>query len=206
MLELLVRPHEAEREHRAAVVRPARVARRDGVRDHAQLLLRNAERGQGLASALGVDDDPLEAAERPAPEAGLRRRPPRQQVVGGEHERRAVAQQPRVGLRQREPLHVDDVGRSRCEARQAERVLEHLQRHAQPRAAEEARRERVEELAAPVAVGLGDGAEAKARRHELDVGSRASERGGERVVVRGREGRGVGDDDAQEVLRLVLVG
>ena len=195
MLELLVRPHEAEREHRPAVVGPRRVARSDGVRDHAQLLLRDAERGQRLAAALRVDDDPLEAAERTAPEAGLRGRSPGQEIVGGEDERRPVAQQPRVGLRQRKPLDVDDVGRGRRKARQPERMLQHLQRQAQPRAAEEPRRERIEELAAPVAVRLGDGAEAEARRDELDVGAGAGERGGERVVVRRREGGGIGDDD-----------
>ena len=137
MVELFVRPHEAQREHRAAVVGPRRVARRHGVWDHAQLLVRHAERRQGLASALRVDDDPLEAAERAAPETGLAGGASRQQVVGREHERRTVAQQPRVELGHGQPLHVDDVRRRGGEPRQAERMLEHLQRHAQARAAEE---------------------------------------------------------------------
>ena len=105
-------------------------------------------------------------------------------------------EQQHVGLRRRQPLHVDDVGRRRGEPREPERVLERLQRQAQPRAPEEARRERVEELAAPVAVRLRCVAEAEARRDELDLGAGPGERGRELVVVRRRERGRIGEDDA----------
>ena len=107
-----------------------------------------------------------------------------------------MAEQPRVELGGGEPLQVHDVGGHPGEPRQAERVLEHLQRQAQPRAAEESRRERIEELAPAVAVRLRDVAEAEARGDELDLGARARERRRERVVVRRREGGWIGDDDA----------
>ena len=59
----------------------------------------------------------------------------------------------------------------RASRREPERVLERLQRQPQPRAAEQARGERIEELASRVAVGRGRVAEAEARRDELDVGA-----------------------------------
>ena len=196
MRKLLVGPHEPESEHGSAVVRAHRLARGDGVGDDAQLLFGDAERRQRVAAALRMDDDPLETAECTPPESGLRGRPPGQQVVGGEDERRPVAKQPRVHLREREPLNVDEIGRGRCKARKAERMLQHFQRQSQPGAAEEPRGKRVEELTAPVAVRLGHGAEAEARGHEGDVGAGADECLRERVVVRRREGGGIGDDDA----------
>jgi len=48
------------------------------MRYHARL---DAEVEQGLAAALGVDDDAVEQSEQLAPEGALPRRPPRQQVV-----------------------------------------------------------------------------------------------------------------------------
>ena len=107
-----------------------------------------------------------------------------------------MPQQPRVELGRGDPLQVDDVRRDAGEPSQAQRVLEHLQRQPQPRAAEEPRGERIEELAPAVAVGLRDVTEAEARGDELDVGARAGERRGERVVVGRRESGWIGDDDA----------
>ena len=75
-------------------------------------------------------------------------------------------------------------------------MLERLQRQPQARAPEQARRERIEELAPPVAVGRGRVAEAEARGDELDLGAGAGERGRELVVVRRRERGRVGEDDA----------
>ena len=157
-------------------------------------------------AALGVDDDAFESAEQAPPQRGLVRRSPGQQVMGREHERRAVPKEPDVELGRGEPLHVHDVRRRRRQAREPERVLGCLQRQPQPRAAEEPRRERVEELAAPVAVRRRHVAEAEARRHELHVGARAGQRRGKLVVVGRRERGWVGDDDAHaRTLLRVLV-
>src|SRR4029078_2711208 len=60
------------------------------------------------------------------------------------------------------------------------------------------------ELPAPVSVRLRRGAEAKTRGDELDVGPRPCQCGGERVVVRRREGRGIGEQDAHGLVRYVV--
>ena len=75
-------------------------------------------------------------------------------------------------------------------------MLQRLQRQAQARPFEEARRERIEALASPVAVRVGQVTEAEAGRRELDLGARARQRGGELVVVPGRERRRIGKQDA----------
>src|SRR5260221_678496 len=54
-------------------------------------------------------------------------------------------------------------------------MLGHLEREAKRRPPKQPRRERIEELAPHVAVGLRRLAEAKARRHELNLCARASE-------------------------------
>ena len=74
-------------------------------------------------------------------------------------------------------------------------MLGDLQRQPEPRALEEPRRERIEELAAHVAVGRRRLAEAEMRRHELDLGAGARERGRELVVVGRRERRRICQDD-----------
>jgi hypothetical protein len=81
-----------------------------------------------------VHDHALEAREQPAPEVLFGGRAAREQVVGRQDERRAVAQQADVELRRREPLQVDDVGTRSREAGQSHRMLERLQRQPQPRA------------------------------------------------------------------------
>ena len=98
----------------------------------------HTEAGERVPAALGMDDDALEAVEHVPPEASLVGRPPRQQVVRGQDERRALTEQPGVELRHREPLHVDDVGASGGKASETERMLEHLHRKPQRRALEQA--------------------------------------------------------------------
>ena len=110
------------------------------------------KRGERLAPALRVDDDPLEATERAPPEAGLAGGPAGQEVVRGQHEWSAMPEEEGVQLGRGEPLHVDDVGRGRRESREAERMLDRLQRQPQAGAREQPRRERVEELPAAVPV------------------------------------------------------
>src|SRR5262245_23867208 len=83
-------------------------------------------------------------------------------------------------------------------------MLRHLDRHAQPRAAEDARRNGIEELAAPVSLRLRHGAEAKTRGHELDLRARPRQRSSELVVVRRREGRGIGEQDAHGLVRYAV--
>jgi endonuclease/exonuclease/phosphatase family metal-dependent hydrolase len=96
--------------------------------------------------------------------------------VGGEDRGRPEAQ-PRVDLGEGEPLDVQHVGPRRRQPTHHVEVLDGLQRQAQARARapEEARRERVERLGAPVALGRGQVAEAEAGRRELDVGARAGD-------------------------------
>jgi hypothetical protein len=195
-VELLVRTDEAEREHGRAVVAALDRPGEDRMRDHAKLGFGDPELGQRVAAAPAVHDDALEAVEEAPPERDLRRRSPWQQVVCGEDERSSVPQQSCVELGRRDPLHVQDVGRDSREPREAERMLEHLQRQPQARAAEEPRRERVEELAPAVAVRLRHVAKAEAGGDELDLGPCPGQCGRERVVVRRREGGRIGDDDA----------
>ncbi len=97
-------------------------------------------------AALAVHDDSVEAAEQAPPEPLAAGRAPRQQVVGGEHGRAARPEEPVVDLRSGQPLDVQHVARDRGEPRHPERMLEHLQRQPQPRAPEEPRGERVEDL------------------------------------------------------------
>ena len=120
--------------------------------DHAQLLRRDAELRQRVAAALGVDDDPLEAGEEPPPELRFAavRRGSRSCAVSTSGARWRSSHASSSG--QREPLQVDDVGRRRRQPGQPERMLQRLQREPQARAPEEPRRERVEELAPPIAV------------------------------------------------------
>ena len=204
VLDLFVGADHPEREHRAAVVAPLRLAGGDGVGDHAELLLRNAEVGEDAAATLAVHDDSLEPGKQPSPESGLRRRPTGEQVVRGEHERRSMAKQAQVDLRQAEPLDVDDVSRHSREPREAERVLECLHGHAERRAPEDPRGDRIEDLTSSVPRGRRHRAEAEARGDELDLGSRATERGRQLVVVERRESGRIGKDDAH-ARRLVPV-
>ena len=164
--------------------------------DDAELVLGDPEPDERLAAALAVHDDAVEAAEEAAPQGFLLRRAPRQQVVCGEDERSIVAEEPRVELGRGEPLQVHDVGGHPGKPRQAQWVLQRLHGQPQLRAAEDSRRERIEELAPPVAVRLRDVTEPEARGDELDLGARAGECRRERVVVRWREGGWIGDDDA----------
>src|SRR2546421_10401634 len=83
-------------------------------------------------------------------------------------------------------------------------MLRHLEWQAQRRAAEEARREGIKELSASVSVRLRRGAEAKTRGDELDVGARPRQCGGEFVVVRRREGRRIGEQDAHGLVRYAV--
>ena len=197
VVELLVRPHEPEREHRAAVVVPRRVARRDGVRDHAQLLLRRrrtprASRGRARSG-------------RRSARSGRTAR--RQRAVFAAVRRGSRSCAVRTSGARWRSSHASSSGSaSHCTwttsagvaARRASPsgCSSTFSGSAQPRAAEEPGRERVEELPPPVAVRRGDGAEAEARGDELDLGARARERRGERVVVRRREGGRIGEDDA----------
>ena len=195
-MELLVRPDDAEREHRTAVVGAWRIARRHCVGDDAQALAGDAQRLERLRSTLAVHDDPLEAGEERTPEPDLRRRASREHVVRGQHARGPRAQEEAVELRGREPLHVDDVCAHHAEPGEPEGVLDCLDGDPQPRPSEEPRGERVEELPPPVAVRRGHGPEAEARRDELDFGTGSRERGGELVIVGRRERGRVGENDA----------
>ena len=120
--------------------------------NHAHLRLRHAEVDQGALAVLAVDDDPVEAREQPPPERSAMGRSARQEVVGGEHERRSRTEEPRVDLRRADPLEVEDVRLGKTEARETERMLEGLERDSRPAAAA-ARRQRVEDLVRDISLG-----------------------------------------------------
>ena len=102
-----------------------------------------------------------------------------------------------VQLRRGEPLKMQHVGAATAQRRQPDRMLRRLQRHAQPRAAaEQPRRQRIEQLDPLVPVRGGRLPEAEPGGDELDLGSGTGERGRELVVVRRREGGRIGEEHA----------
>src|SRR6266508_3665709 len=108
----------------------------------------------------------------------------------------SLAEESVVELGRGQPLEVHDVRMPPCEPREADRVLEQLDRDAEPRAAKEARADGIEELAPAVAVRRGRLAETERRGDELDVCARPREGRGQRIVVLRREGWWVGEQDA----------
>jgi hypothetical protein len=118
-----------------------------------------------------------------------------QDVVSRQHERRpeGAQQQPVHGLH-REPLEVHDRRRARGPRRREHvgDVARELGRHAQP----PARHAAVEALVDRVARAARDVAVREAAGDQADVGAGRGQRGGERVVVRRRVGRGIDDVDA----------
>ena len=117
--------------------------------------------------------------------------------MGREDRRRMRAEQASVELGH-EPLQMEHVGPACPQRGEPQRMLGELERQPRPRAAEETRRQRIEELATHVAVGARRLAEAEARRYELDVGAGPRERSGELVIVRRRERRRIGENDPHE--------
>lgn len=191
--EPLVRADHPEGEDGPAVVRPLRLAREDGVGDDAEPRPVDSEPGERLPAVLAVHDDPLEPREEPAPELGAVRGAAGEKIVRGEDRRKVRTEEKRVEFGRGKPLHVEHVRLHASESRKPERVLRSFERQAQARAAEEARRERVEQLTAAVSVRLRCLAEAKAGGHELDVRARPCECRRQLVVVRRREGRRIGE-------------
>ena len=147
-----------------------------------------------------MDDHPREPAEEPPPEVAFVRGSPRQDVVGREDERCVDPKEPVVELGRGQPLKMDDVGLASPQAHEPDGMLDELHRDTQPRALEYPRAHGIEELRTPIAVGRRRLSEAKRRRDELDLRPGAGERGCECVVVRRREGGGVGNEDAHSGL------
>ena len=137
--------------------------------------------------------DRVHAAEGAAggaqlPAGGARR----QDVVGGHHPRPGRGQQQRVEAGQGQPLVMGDVGAGgAAEAQHVRQVLGELEGaagggvEAAPGAAP------IEALLDPVALRLRHRAVEEAAGRQLDLGTGAGERRGERAVVRRRERRGV---------------
>ena len=121
-------PDHAEREYRAAVVVPDRIAPEGGVGDDPQLGRADAERLERAAAALAVGDDAVEAAEEPLPGPRVARRPAREQIVRREDERAARVEQQPVGLGRCDPLQVKQVAVGEAEPGKRQRMLERLHR------------------------------------------------------------------------------
>ncbi len=202
--EPLVRPDDPEGEHGATVVSPLGLARKHGVGDHPQPLPVDAELGECLGTALAVDDDPIEAVEDAAPEIRAVSGTAREKVVRREDRRQMRPEEIRVQLRRGHPLDMEHVGTDASERGEAERMLRHLDRQPQRGPSEDARRERIEGFAARVSLRLRRLAEAKARGDELDLSPGARQRRGELMVVRRREGRGIGEQDAHGLVRYAV--
>ena len=114
----------------------------------------------------------------------------------GEDDGRARAEEPAVGLRGAEPLHMHDVRLQRGEPSHPERMLERLHREPQRETSPCATRAGRTTPAPRIPSGGATGAEPEARCHELDIRARPCERSGQRAVV-GRRVRGrIGEDDA----------
>src|SRR4029077_9278653 len=116
--------------------------------------------GERVAALLAMDDDPVEALEEPEPQVGLVGGAAGEKVVRREDGGQVRVKEERVELRDRQPLHVEEVGLQAATGGDTDRALGHPERQAQPRPAEEPRREGVEELPAAISVRLRDGPEA----------------------------------------------
>ena len=79
-----------------------------------------------LPPALAVRDDPVEAAEEALPRPRMTGRPPGQEVVRREDERRAGVQKPGIYLGRCDPLQVEDVAVRERLPREGERMLDAL--------------------------------------------------------------------------------
>ncbi len=195
VLRPLVWPDEPESECGAPVVAAVDLRPKRGMRDDAQPLLVDAEPCQRLATPLRVDDDTVAAVEERAPEPCPRRRSARNDVVRGEHDGRARAEEPAVRLGSSEPLHVQDIRLVRGQLSHSDRMLERLQSESCS-GGSHPRRERIEPLSNDVPLRGRHLAEPEARRHELHIRAGLRERGGERAVVGRRVGRRIREQDA----------
>ena len=101
------------------------------MRDHAQPL-GVGQLGELFETALAVHHDALEPAEESSPEIPLLRGSAGQEIVRGEDERLAKAQDAVVELGGREPLQVRDVRAPASQSQKPDRVLEELHRDSQP--------------------------------------------------------------------------
>jgi len=202
--ESLVRADDPEGEHGPAVVLPLGLTREHGVWDDPEPFGIDAELGERLPAVLAVHDDPVEARKEPAPQVGAVRGAAGQQVVGGEDRRQMGSEEERVEFWSRQPLEVQNIRLQPAERGESERMLRNLDWYAQPRTTEDPRRKGIEELAAAISLRFRHRAEAKARGHELDLRTRAGQRRSELVVVRRREGRRIGEQDAHGLVRYAV--
>ena len=160
---------------------------------------------QALAPMLGVDDDRVEAViQTPLGGALARAGLAWHDVVSGEHKRATGTgrgatgrQQMHVEVLDRQPLEVHHVGVAggATVAQHVGHVLGELRRRPQTRSGTPDRGA-VEQLAPHIPVGGRHRAVGEAARDERDLGAGAAKRAAQRMVVRGRVGRGVDDVDA----------
>ena len=118
----------------------------------------------------------------------------RQDVVCGEHERPPAREQPAIELLDGEPLEVHDLrgAGGAPVAQHVGHVLGELHQAAR-RARQTGRGAAIEELAPLVAIGVGSRGVREPARVQLHLGAGRAQRATQRVIVRGRVGRGVDD-------------
>ena len=81
-----------------------------------------------------MDDDRTERTVELAPQVTLARSPSGKDVVRSDDRTGSGSQQPAVELRERRPLHVENVARDPAQASQADAVLDGLDRQPERRA------------------------------------------------------------------------
>ena len=162
---------------------------------------------QAVAAGRAVHDHAVAAPVQLGPERRRVARAARQHVVSREYRGAGAAprgaQRPQVERGQRSPLPVHDIGppaaHAAHEAAEAGHVTSELERDARARgrpSLEQAGQRRAEELAPGVAVRGGCRTVREVRGQELDLRTGRGQCSAELVVVGGRVGLGVDDDDA----------
>ena len=161
--------------------------------------------GEAITAVHGVHNDRVEALiQTPLGRELARARLAREDIVGREHEcsppaGRGIAsrEQMTVDVLDREPLKMHDIRRARgaAVAKHVRDVLSELGDTLSAGARGEACRT-VEQLTPPVPLRGRHRAVGETAREQLDLCSRRRQRAAQRVVVRGRVGRGIDDVDA----------
>ena len=102
------------------------------MRDDPKSFRLDAELGERLPATLAVHDDPVEPREEPAPQVGAVRGAAGQEVVRRENRRQMRTEEKRVELGCGQPLEVQYIRLQAAERREPERMLDNLDRQAQP--------------------------------------------------------------------------
>ena len=206
MVDLLVRPDDADCKHRAPVICPIESAREDRVRNYPGHLASNADFvDEALASMFGVHHDTVKAVVDPPPERDLLASTSREDVVRRDDRGTACRQRSSIELGEWSPLNVENVPLPPTQSGESDRVLSGSDRQAKDRSTKKPRAERIEQLGSFVSVRFVAFAKSESRRHELNISTSRRECAREVVVVWRRKGRRIENRDAQTSRLLSLL-